>query len=42
MYFIMAQWPDKPRIVCLHLEEVLETAFEEMKLDTYKKRNLLY
>lgn len=26
MYFIMAQWPGKPRIiVCLHLEEALET-----------------
>ena len=42
MYFIMAQWPGKPRIVCLHLEEALETVFEDMKLDTYKKRNLLY
>ena len=34
--------PDKPRIVCLHLEEALKTVFEEMKLDIYKKRNLLY
>ena len=42
MYFIMTHWPDKPRIVCLHLEEALETVYEKMKLDTYKKRNLLY